>query len=49
MPNFKNYNGDNIEDSLKNEINTFLNAYYDDFTGLYLKSKDFLRTIVDTK
>lgn len=35
--------------SLKNdiihEINNFLNNYYDDYTGLYLKSKSFLKTI----
>lgn len=49
LVDIKSINKLNIEDSLKNEINTFLNAYYDDFTGLYLKSKDFLRTIIDTK
>ncbi len=27
------------------EINQFLNNYYDDYTGLYLKSKNFLKTI----
>lgn len=35
----------NIESSLSNEINSFLNAYYNDFTGLYLKSKDFIKKI----
>lgn len=28
-----------------NEINKFLTGYYDDYTGLYLRSKDFLKTI----
>ncbi len=32
------------EDIIK-EINRFLTNYYDDYTGLYLKSKDFLKTI----
>ena len=32
----------NILDKNKNEINQFLENYYDRYTGLYLKSKDFL-------
>lgn len=32
----------NISETVKNEINTFLNKYYDRYTGLYLKSKEFL-------
>lgn len=35
----------NIDEKIKDEINKFLIAYYDDFTGLYLKSKDFLKTL----
>ena len=35
----------NIKDNIKEEINNFLTSYYDDYTGLYLKSKDFLKTI----
>lgn len=35
----------NIDDKIKDEINKFLIAYYDDFTGLFLKSKDFLKTL----
>lgn len=31
-----------ISETVKNEINTFLNKYYDRYTGLYLKSKEFL-------
>lgn len=34
-----------IKDDVINEINRFITSYYDDYTGLYLKSKDFLRTI----
>ena len=34
-----------IKDDIVEEINRFLNSYYDDYTGLYLKSKDFLKTI----
>ena len=29
----------------KNEINLFLDEYYDNYTGLYLKSKNFLKTL----
>ena len=35
-----------ISDKVKNEINHFLNTYYDRYTGLYLKSKDFLKKIL---
>ena len=34
-----------IKENIINEINRFLTSYYDDYTGLYLKSKDFLKTI----
>lgn len=37
----------NIKDDIIKEINIFLTSYYDDYTGLYLKSKDFLRKIKD--
>ena len=33
----------NISDKIKNEINMFIEKYYDRYTGLYLKSKDFLK------
>ena len=36
-----------IKDETKNEINTFLTKYYDRYTGLYLKSKNFLKQIRD--
>ena len=34
-----------ISDETKNEINNFLSKYYDRYTGLYLKSKNFLNQI----
>ena len=34
-----------IKKDIINEINRFLTFYYDDYTGLYLKSKDFLKTM----
>ena len=34
-----------ISDLCKNEINEFLDSYYDQYTGLYLKSKTFLRDL----
>jgi DNA repair protein RecO (recombination protein O) len=34
-----------IEDNTKKEIDDFINEYYDKYTGLYLKSKKFLKTI----
>lgn len=34
-----------ISDKAKNEINMFLNDYYDRYTGLYLKSKKFIRDL----
>ena len=35
----------NILDKNKKEINMFLEKYYDRYTGLYMKSKDFLKQI----
>lgn len=35
----------NISEETKNEINDFLNKYYDRYTGMYLKSKDFLKQL----
>lgn len=34
-----------ISDIVKKEINDFLDDYYDRYTGLYLKSKKFLKTL----
>ena len=36
-----------ISDDIKREINIFINMYYDRYTGLYLKSKDFLNKIIN--
>lgn len=35
----------NISDVVKNEMNNFLDEYYDTYTGLYLKSKNFLKEL----
>ena len=34
-----------VKKEITNEINTFLDEYYEKYTGLYLKSKDFLKEI----
>ena len=34
-----------VNKEISDEINTFLNDYYEKYTGLYLKSKDFLKQI----
>lgn len=34
-----------IKVQYKNQINTFLDEYYDRYTGLYLKSKDFIKNL----
>src|SRR5574344_497495 len=36
----------NVSLQVKNEINNFLTRYYDRYTGLYLKSKDFLNKML---
>ena len=38
-----------ISTDVRKEINDFINEYYDKYTGLYLKSKDFLKNIVKIK
>ena len=35
----------NISNDVKEEIDKFINEYYDKYTGLYLKSKNFLKSI----
>ena len=35
----------NVSDSIKNEINNFLDNYYERYTGLYLKSKNFIKAL----
>ena len=34
-----------VSDVIKNEMNNFLDEYYDTYTGLYLKSKNFLKEL----
>ncbi|MBO6145608.1 MAG: DNA repair protein RecO [Bacilli bacterium] len=34
-----------LNENTKEEIDTFINEYYDKYTGLYLKSKKFLKSI----
>ncbi len=34
-----------IKESLEREINTFLDEYYEMYTGLYLKSKEFIKNL----
>lgn len=34
-----------IDNKIKEEINVFLDEYYDTYTGVYLKSKNFLKNI----
>lgn len=34
-----------IDSISKNEINNFLDEYYDNYTGLYLKSKEFIKNL----
>ena len=41
----KNITKLDVSEEVTNEINRFLDDYYDRFTGLYIKSKDFLKKI----
>ena len=34
-----------ISDNIKKELNLFINDYYERYSGLYLKSKDFLEVL----
>ena len=36
-----------VSDVVSKEINEFINSYYDRYSGLYLKSKDFLNSIIN--
>ncbi|MEG1287986.1 MAG: DNA repair protein RecO [Bacilli bacterium] len=44
--NIKSISSLKIDDSIKNEINLFLNNYYANYTGLYLNTKKFLNSLV---
>ena len=35
-----------IKDSIKSEINKFIDDYYERYSGLYLKSKELLEKII---
>ena len=41
----KNITKLDVSDSVTNEINQFLDDYYDRYTGLYMKSKEFIRKL----
>ncbi len=43
--NIKGISNIKIEDNIKNTINTFLDMYYERYTGLYLNSKNFLKNL----
>lgn len=45
----KNITKLDVSDEITKEINRFLDDYYDRFTGLYIKSKDFLKKINNLK
>ena len=38
----------NIDENLLEEVNEFLDDYYERYTGLYLKSKKFLSKLKDS-
>lgn len=45
--NIKSITDLKIDDATKNTINAFLDDYYERYTGLYLNSKKFLKTMTD--
>lgn len=45
--NIKSISKLNIDESVKMEIDNFLNSYYEDYTGLYIHSKKFLKNIIE--
>ena len=44
--NIKSISSIKVSNEVKNDINQFLTIYYEKYTGLYLKSKDFLNKII---
>ncbi len=44
--NIKSISKLDINKNIKDEINFFIDTYYDRYTGLYLKSKDFLKNLM---
>ena len=47
LVDIKSINKLDIDKDIVNEINRFLSLYYEDYTGLYLKSKEFLKNVQD--
>ncbi len=45
LVDIKSINSVKLDKNIVFEINRFLESYYDDYTGLYLKSKDFLKKL----
>ena len=45
LVDFDNLKTINVSDSVKIEIDKFLDMYYDEYTGIYLKTKDFIKKI----
>jgi len=43
--NIDNIESINVNNKLKKELNDFIDEYYDFYTGLYLKSKSFLKNL----
>ena len=34
-----------VDPNIKQDINTFIDEYYERYTGLYIKSKDFIKQV----
>jgi len=45
----KSINSLNVLDDIKYQINYFLDVFYDNYTSLYLKSKEFLKQFINVK
>lgn len=45
LVDFDNLKTINVSNSVKEEIDKFLDMYYDEYTGIYLKTKDFIKKI----
>ena len=45
LVDFENLKTINVSNKVKEEIDNFLDMYYDEYTGVYLKTKDFIKKI----
>jgi len=45
LVDFENLKTINVSNKVKEEIDNFLDMYYDEYTGIYLKTKDFIKKI----